>query len=35
MHRRVALDDAHRVVLAHGFESLAHGVAEFTESSAL
>jgi hypothetical protein len=29
------LDDTHRVVLAHGFESLAHGVTELTKCPAL
>ena len=32
MHRRVTLDDAHCVVLAHSFEPLAHGVAELTNN---
>jgi len=35
VHGCVALDDAHCVVLAHSFESLAHGVAELAKGSTL
>jgi hypothetical protein len=35
MHRGVALDDAHGVVLGHSFESLSHGLAEVTKGPSL